>query len=68
MKSGYKINFVTTHFLQLAASGLTSQQMLFLQDLLPHRLSNGVVADIIAKDYPGQTFWGSGCVSVTLVY
>jgi hypothetical protein len=32
--------------------------MLFLQDLLPHRLSNGVVADIIAKDYPGQTFLG----------
>jgi hypothetical protein len=40
--------------------------MLYLQDLLPHRLSNGVVADIIAKDYPGQTFWGSG--SATLLF
>jgi hypothetical protein len=42
--------------------------MLFLQDLLPHRLSNGVVADIIAKDYPGQTFGGSGSGSATLLF
>jgi hypothetical protein len=42
--------------------------MLYLQDLLPHRLSNGVVADIIAKDYPGQTFWGSGSGSATLLF
>jgi hypothetical protein len=42
--------------------------VLFLQDLLPHRLSNGVVADIIAKDYPGQTFWSSGSGSSALLF
>jgi hypothetical protein len=52
-------HFLLYNSLPLAASGLTSNNknlVLFLQDLLPHRLSNGVVADIIAKDYPGLIF------------